>query len=198
MKKLTNILGAAAMLAAVSLPASAATYIDHDPLNRSLGSGYQSYSLSGWFTITGPSWTDTDSWSNSDGDVRGYVPGTAITSAYASFELESTDREREIVDIDLGSSDFLTTTGNQVNGTVAFGDNLTVSMIADLQSEGAIRYTVTLRNLANNADDVGVNWARLVVTTADSTSVPDGGTTVALLGTALLGLVAARRRFSRK
>jgi hypothetical protein len=174
-----------AMLSGLIPTAQAATYRDYDPINTTLeGAGDTYHGVFNIVTLDG----------NSALDIAGFVPSAeTITVATASFALSSTDTAPEQVNIDLGISDFLTTPGSQVYGTQIYGGNLTLQMIADLQADGSISYTLTLLNSpATTSEDVGVSWANLAVTTKPK-AVNDGGVTLVLLGMSLTGLAGVRR-----
>lgn len=182
---LTKLMAVAGVLAAMVHAAGAATYRDYDPINIDLdGAGAKVQGIFNVVTLDG----------NSPLDVAGFNPATeTIVSASAAFALWSDDTAPERVNIDLGVNDFFTTPGTQVYGTQIFGGNLTLQMVASLQVNGSISYTLTLVDIAGiTTEDVGVKWANLYVTTKPK-NVDDNGMTLGLLALSLVGLVGWRR-----
>lgn len=81
----------------------------------------------------------------------------------------------------------------EVNLATLLGGDVKGSVLMDLSADGRLEYTIS-----QVTGDLYVGFAKLVAEasprTGTANAVPDGGTTVALLGLALLGLSAARRK----
>lgn len=191
MKSVFTALALGAAAAAVTVPAHAIafSYQDFDPINKVLFTG-----LAG--TINHESTFDI---SNNDGDggpnIVGFNPASQnLISGYVEFELWGTliggGLQKEKARFDLGSSSF-STPGNQILGTQIYGGNLTVNLLADLEADGSLNYKVSLIDQGLlNIDTVLLVSGNLVA------HVPDSGSTMALFGAGLLGLVAFRSRRS--
>ncbi len=181
MKTIKSLLTLSAVFAALFLRASAGFYTDTDVQNVTLSEGD---------SVTGQ-------WS--------YGPigaGETITKIDTWFKFSSEDSETEQFHIDLGVGD-----GNIDASTTSlvfnFGSNYTLnwtftnnaSLFADA-ANGLLSYTVTATSNNNRQweNDFTFNWAKVEVTTAKS-SVPDGATTIALLGMSFIGLVGMQRKF---
>lgn len=191
MKSLVTALTLGAAAAAITVPAHAIAYSyqDFDPINKVLFTG-----LLG--TVNHESTFDI---STSDGDggpnTVGFNPAIEkLIGGYVEFELWGTEiaggLQKEKARFNLGSLNF-NTPGTQILGTQVFNKDLTVNLLADLQADGILNYKVSLidQGLAN-IDTVVLKSANLVA------HVPDGGSTMALLGAGMLGLVAFRSRRS--
>jgi hypothetical protein len=137
-------------------------------------------------------------------DLVGFNPLTQqINSAVARFAFSDgyqPDSALEKVDISLGG--ILLINDQEVNGThqnipssyAWYSASLTAPMIADLSVDGSISYLVNLLNLPQNTDNTWLKGAKITVQV--SNRVPDGGTTVSMLGLAMVGLWVLRRRTS--
>jgi hypothetical protein len=188
--------------------AQAATFVDFDSINRRITGGSVG-GYSGAFHVTAPDQDGNDNGAGANQqDVLGYAPGTPIVSAFAEFSFwGDTDNQRETVSIEMTGLfqilwfeitewQDLGTTPDHITGSYLFSEDLTGAMVANLESDGNISYRLDVHPNSNN-NDVTLEWGRLTVVTADTTSrVPDGGATVALLGLGLLGLVGLKRRLA--
>ena len=191
MKSLVTALTLGAAAAALTVPAHAIAYSyqDFDPINKVLFTGVLG-------TVDHESTFDI---SVSDGDggpnIVGFNPATEnLIGGYVEFELWGTviggGLQKEKARFTLGSLSF-NTPGTQILGTQIYGGNLTVSLLADLQEDGSLDYRVRLIDQGLvNIDTVVLKSANLVA------HVPDSGSTMALLGAGMLGLVAVRSRRS--
>lgn len=157
--------------------------------------------------------TANDSYSNSvsgllditTGNPTNYNPATMVlTSATIKFAFADTNDPtevwwqsdgNEIVSVSLDSTFFQSA---EVGGTHASFDwtsiagNLSGTIFSNLQTDGKLNYTVTI-----TSGDVWFKGAQLdaVGNVRNNTpGVPDSGSTVALLGLALVGLAVFKRR----
>jgi hypothetical protein len=116
----------------------------------------------------------------------GFVVGTD-TAVSGSAYFDVTDylnpNNRDRISIDLGD---MTASGQVLDYSFA---SLDLNILATIDASGMLGYTITATK-----GDFFVNDASLTVD-ASAQSVPDGASTVALLGIALLGLSAAARKF---
>jgi hypothetical protein len=120
--------------------------------------------------------------------AHGFVPGSqTISIAYASFSFYDSDFGLEMVTISLDSSALTIGVPNPI-GFSAFGGLVGGYVLADLNATGKLDYTVTM--IGNS--DVTLKGASLLAVTGSP--VPDGGSTLALLGCAIFGLGWARKK----
>lgn len=116
----------------------------------------------------------------------------------AVFLLADADKAQEEFSIQLGGIERLDS--GKIDDATAFGITFELagggvaSLLGDINADGILNYTISA-----TSGNFNVLWARLVVSTDQSGSqsgsrVPDGGLTLALLGTSLLGLYAFRRK----
>lgn len=98
---------------------------------------------------------------------------------------------KEIVQVDLGLVVGVDFGPVEVNLATLLGGNLTGDLRLDLSEDGKLSYTIN-----NKGGDFYVGFAKLAAEVSPRTgnAVPDGGTTAALLGLALLGLSAVGRK----
>ena len=120
----------------------------------------------------------------------GYTPGDHITSAFATFTVRDENRneaEDESFVVELGG-EYFTSGGPNIPFSVGVtvGGSLIASLLVDLQTDGILWYTIT----ATGGD------FRFKVASLQAT-VPDGGTTVGILGLGMLGVAGFRRFVSR-
>lgn len=110
----------------------------------------------------------------------GYVTGTKIDSGAVNFWFHNSNGDTFNVLVGLD------TLLNEVNaGPVVFeSKSLNGTLIVDLQADGIINYTVSNAGLT----DITFDYALLTA------NVPDGGTTVMLLGGALASLGLLRKK----
>lgn len=131
--------------------------------------------------------------------LDGFNPATMqVNSAVASFAFaDDGDSAYEYVNIYLDNTLFLGPI--EVDGTHAniptsydwHSGALSGSLIGSLNADGILNYTVTV-----TSGDTYLKRAKLVA--QGGYKVPDGGTTVLLLGASLTGLAALSRKFARK
>ncbi len=182
--------------AALAAPAFAISFTDTSGsptfLNTTPNDGYSS-SVSGTLDIT-------------TGNPVNYNPATMVlTSATIKFAFADTydptshsngaDSSSEFVSVSLDSLFFQSA---EVCGTHAAFDwtsiagGLSGSIFSNLQSDGKLNYTVTI-----TSGDVWFKGAQLDAVgnlRTNTPGVPDSGSTVALLGLALVGLAVFKRR----
>ena len=130
------------------------------------------------------------------GTSLGYTQGPTITRAIASFGLWDNDTAKEQVRFSVGGITLGSTPGQQINGYNVYTFDLlalltTPAALSDL-ADGTVSYRVSMANNWSN-EDVWLKWAYFEIET-QAASVPDGGTTLALLGVGVLGLAFAFRR----
>ena len=196
--KLNQILLATLSLLSFSGAASAGaiSWVDRDP-DTTMGP-LQYLSVSGTSTYS----------STFDITTAGFIPGQFIIDSINvkfAFADDASDSD-EFVDIVLGGVkiwDDLEVDGTHANAPVSyewfsqsvFGN---ATILGDLNSDGILNYSVTVQNLSGSKDTY-LKIAELTVTgdpkrTTTGQPVPDGGATLALLGAALMGLGAIRRK----
>jgi hypothetical protein len=147
------------------------------------------------YLTANPSWYQTSYYESSFNILNdGFNPATMdVSSAYVKFAFadDSSSDSGEWVDIKLGGNlrfDDVEVDGtwwNQAYDWVSGG--LSGSFLADLQ-DGILTYKVKVVS-----GDTYLKEAKLIAK-GDYSRVPDGGSTVALLGAGLLGLLALKRR----
>ena len=118
-----------------------------------------------------------------------------ITAATATFVFDDKDGYYSI-DVNLGSYDFKSQ--SEIHADITFSDTLTANMLFDLNTDGKISYTITASSMGGN-DEFRLDSAKLVATVENQTnSVPEGGSTIALLGAgfAALGLFSRLRKIA--
>jgi hypothetical protein len=187
MKKLLPL---ACLAIALTSRLFAVPYSDVNPANVRLDASPGSYV---WLPFIGTTWVDNELYNPSytgEWTLAGYNPAAeTIVSASASFLLwdlaGSEQYSITFADIAIGGGSFA--------WFLDTGDiNLSGNALVDLSADGSLYYTVT----ANS----GSFWLKEASLYAESAplpptqSVPDSGTTVALMGSALVGLVAFRRK----
>lgn len=166
--------------------ARAIPYVDFNPIGVKLDDANPSYL--GEFNIV---------------DV-GYNPATQrVTSATAWFAFADDvlpwDGLADPLDL-YGNNEVVKVDLGLVNGyfgpvevdlATVLGGNVEGSVLLDLSSDGVLSYKIN-----KVAGDFYIGFAKLVAEASPRTAnaVPDGGTTAVLLGLALLGLSAARRK----
>ena len=128
----------------------------------------------------------------------GYNPATQeVTSATATFSIWDADMPgggSEQVRIDLGSSsDWITQ--NNFSLALVLSSGLELSLLADLNVDGIISYRLRQAQSGSGTLSYYLEQAELVAQVAEL-PVPDGGTTLAMLGLGLIGLGALRRKLS--
>lgn len=127
------------------------------------------------------------------GDKAGFKPKTQIvTSAIATFLLTDWCCQKATYDIDLGNSEFFDGKISRYSIQLVFG-SLTANMLADLNADGSITYSL----IQETGNSLKLNWASLCVE-AECAPVPDGASSLILLGSALGGLNLLLRRSARR
>ena len=173
--------------------ANAALYYDLDVFSSSQGYVSVGDSLTGTFDITGP------------GLGKGFTPDGSEDVDWAFFEFtllderDPTGAKMETWHIEVGAADIADAPGSNefasggslIIGRFVFGfGNLAIE--ADIQADGKVAYEIS----ASSGDFRVINGLMKVGTvTGSNNRVPDGGMTLALLGSGILGLCALRRRF---
>jgi hypothetical protein len=203
MKSFSKLTLAAILALGFTLPSFALSFSDSDGSPTWLSasdSSSSNNSVSGWLNIT-------------TGNSPNYNPLTmTLTSATIKFAFADTyepgknwngydesdsgpgndSQYREYVSIKLDTLNFLS--GVEVDGTHAAYDwtsasgALSGSFFSALEVDGKINYKVTI-----TSGDVWFKGAKITAT-GDYKSVPDAGSTVALMGMGLLGLAALKHR----
>lgn len=184
MKNAFKILALCSAAVALSSTASALYWEDYDSIVVKLGEG-QSYH--GEFRIVAP--------------VDTYNPAIhTVTSARVGFAFaDDASDVGEYVDIWIDASKIWNDL--EVNGThpaINFAWSwkwLSGSLLTQLQ-DGVLNYTVKIQNTPNGYGDTWLKAAHLKAW-GELKQVPDSGSTLALFGLGLLGLVAARTRFAK-
>ncbi len=170
--------------------ANAALYYDLDVFSRAEGYVNVGDSLTGTFDITGT------------GLGKGYTPGGSEVVDWAFFEFtlldekDPTGAKTETWHIEVGAQDLaggndFASGGSLIIGKFVYGFG-NYSIEADIQADGKVDYEIS----ATSGDFQVINGLMKVGTvTGNNNRVPDGGMTLALLGSGILGLCALRRRF---
>jgi hypothetical protein len=161
---------------AVALPqAQAVIYTDHQNINATL-SRYN------------PLYQD-----EFDIYQHGFRPANEdVISGAVAFVFIDADKKEERVDINLGEEDFRS--GRINYGFTVFGGLLSCDALIDINEDGKISYDV--RWVSGDAFRLvtGTLVACATASAPPSHGVPDGGTTVAMLGVAMLALGCVQRK----
>jgi hypothetical protein len=120
-------------------------------------------------------------------DSVGYVPGTPLTNVKVGFTFATAGNTYN-VSYTLGSTSSGALGGLPTGTTFSVGGAVGALAVTDLQLDGILEYTVKW-----------VSGPAFIVTSARLTAetippVPDGGSTVMLLGSTLMGMAALARR----
>lgn len=190
------------LLAGSAIQANAAVLLNPDYQDvDSFGDGVQGIWLapgqgvSGTFDIKlgeNDTWTVPSYFSGLGGvtfsDKAGFQPGVSapLRSAQAFFYVGGLD-SGEIVDIDLASGDFLTA-GGGAQKFFLLGGEIQIDLLVALNTKGELEYSILNESPAGHY--FAVKAAQLQAT------VPDGGLTLALLGTAMTGLALFRNKLA--
>lgn len=119
----------------------------------------------------------------------GYTPSTEeVYSANAEFQFWDLFGGQESLSIALGGSQF--EQSGSFTGLITLSDNVVGSALLDLSSDGIVSYTIT-----RTSGEFTLTNATLVAQ-AGSRSVPDGGTTLALLGMSVAGVLGFQRKIA--
>jgi hypothetical protein len=123
-------------------------------------------------------------------DIGGYVLNTPIVSATAYFYVRNGNQGNDTIAIDLGSAQFFNS-GAEDSFTIVDG----AASISLLQSNGVISYSVNQAGTTGGSNFI-LDYAQLQVTTTRTASngVPDGGSTLVLLGLGLAGIAFVSRK----
>lgn len=182
------ILAITGVIAFASEQAKAIEYRDADLWNTSiaaLGSVSGDFNIvaldgNNTFTVSSIFNASTQAGGQTFNSVAGYVPGTPIQSGDVAFWFHNSANDTFNITVGLGT---LLSSAN--SGPVALvAQNLNATLIADLQADGVINYRID--NLGGTA--ITFDYALL------RANVPDGGTTVMLLGAGLSCLGLIRRK----
>lgn len=187
---------AAAALIGLSSSSMAASWIDADQFGISIAPGVGNAYASSFdlvnadgtssFLVNASNYSPfTQQGGQTFTSVLGYTPGESILGGEMAFWFRDTLGDSFTINLDLATDFNIVTGGPQV----VVGQSLTVSVIASLEADGAVNYTVT----NGGPNNITFDYA---VLRADTANVPDGGTTLALLGSAIigLGLLHSKRR----
>jgi hypothetical protein len=115
----------------------------------------------------------------------GYVPGSGLSSAVATFWVRDQTRNEgadEMASVELDGNWFANSASNLPFSNISFGGSLALNLLMALEANGTLTYTITAVT------------GNFYFKRAELTAVPDGGTTIALFGLGLLGLAAAKRK----
>jgi hypothetical protein len=190
MKKPTTTIVSLALLTLGITSARAITFTDLDTWNTPLNGGHPTFTSS--FNIAAGD--------RGAGDIFGYASSThRIDSATVLFAFgNDNDPQNETVAITLGGISFAGQTQSSWAVTSPLGGGIAnVSVFADLKADGVLDYTVTW-----SGNPLTFAWAKLTANAttvspgAAPNSVPDGGTSCAMLGFALTGLGLLKRKVS--
>lgn len=192
-KKLLIGIGAGVGLLAAT--ASAGSYLDFDWVNQrvdTIRTTPDPTFITGTFDIMTPEPLLPGAPAWAPDDVGGYVPaalgGTEdVTVASATFELQDLAGQYAPVVV-TSENGFLGTSPSQ---QIVLAPGVAASLVSVVQDQGNIDWKVSAIQ-----GGFKVNWARFDVQTTQKppVAVPDGGATIGLIGLAMLGLLAVRRR----
>lgn len=186
MKKLTCTVaaGIGLLVGATCAKAVPFQYRDFDPILKTLDANNASKkSYSGQFDIA----TNSDGTETPEKDIVGYDPITqTITSATAWFKFRNINAEDDYVSVELNGALLFSTP--LVTTFSKFGQQITGSLLIQLDQTGQLDYTVTA-----DSGKFKLVWARLDAK-ADyrQTRVPDNGMTLSLMGLALCALAGLK------
>jgi hypothetical protein len=164
---------------ALALNAFGAQYVDDNAADVRLDANF----LGGLNPLYNPSYTG-----QFDLTGYGFNPNTQdINSAVATFTLWDTPVLGGSEGYRITVDGITTASGGSFSGFITLGGAVTGTLLGNLNDDGILDYTVTATS--------GVFWLLDANLTAEATnSVPDGGTTLGLLGLGFLGIVYLRRK----
>jgi hypothetical protein len=180
-------LATACVLAALAQQAMATQYRDADPWGTSIaggGSVADSFNISildgdaNAFTVDSSTYGALQLGGATFTSAGGYIAGTPISGGDVSFWFR--DASGAGFQITVGLDSVLNSGGS----VVFHSDSLDATLIADLQLDGVINYSVQ----NNGPNSITFDYALL------EANVPDGGMTVACLGFAFVGVETLRRK----
>jgi hypothetical protein len=170
--RLLSTVSVLAVALAICVPqAQAALYLDHDVILKTLS--YSNPTHGGTFNIA----------------AQGYNPDAEqITWAGFAFTFMDSDLREDTVRISLSGD--AQGVHHVTYGFSIFGGLLSGDALLDLSEDGIVSYQVKWLT----GDPFLLKTASLLAETSANASVPDGGTTVGMLGLALLGLGLMSRK----
>jgi hypothetical protein len=180
MKRIKQLAAVASALSLLAMSAGAATYWDYDSINQTLsgkGDFYQSD-----FNIADAGYnptTETVNWF----EVWFKIYDNDSSDEYGKFKLGIGDWETPWLELDTDTYHYSFNSG---------------SVLANLDVDGILPYRIELGNDNDCDNDVKVKWAKLKAYTSarPNSNVPDGGSSLALLGVGLLGMAGLGRKLT--
>jgi len=174
-------------------PSAALNFQDIDTWGTTLSAGQ---SIAGSFDIVNAALGSTTIMAGYDNagaifsDIGGYVLNTPIISATAYFYVRDGNQGNDTITIDLGSAQFFNSAAED-SFTILDG----AASISLLQSNGLVSYSVSQSGTTGGSNFI-LDYAQLQVTTTRTTpnAVPDGRSTLALLGLGLAGIAFDSRK----
>jgi hypothetical protein len=145
-------------------------------------------------------------------DVGGFIPGSSIPSAVATFDVHANGNHSFLFDIELdgimfaqnvaisGPNTDLSVNGDGVIDGLGANAANELAILAALALDGKLTYKLTRKD--DDEATLGFNIADLVVKAdgvipPSSVPTPDGGSTFALAGIALAAVASLRRKLSK-
>ncbi len=187
MKTITTIALVTLLLAGTG---HAITFRDYDLINTTLNGGSSSYDYRGSFNIS--------TGDGGAGDLSGYNPSFHTLNTASAFFTFTGGNTLRSFELDLGNW----------SGSATFVRELTLGVdaavfLGQLQADGVLNYVITRTTgsftlVSAELTAYGVEREMPRINTPDPAppnhAVPEGGVTVALLGSAFCGLALVRRR----
>ncbi|HZM86353.1 MAG TPA: VPDSG-CTERM sorting domain-containing protein [Blastocatellia bacterium] len=182
MSKVVSRIASRFLLAALSLfavaQAQAVIYTDHQVINETLSRYNPAYESE--FNIY----------------QYGFRPASEdVISAGVAFLFYDADLREERVEINLGQEELQTGIINK--GFTVFGGLLSCDALIDINEDGKISYDVRWVS-GDSFRLVSGTLTACATASAPANGVPDGGTTVAMLGFAMLVIGGAHRKFKAR
>lgn len=176
MKSILSIIIGLAVLAGSQAPA-ATIYTDQDTVGFSFSAQAGRGTYSGTWDLLS----------------EGYTPGTPTISALAEFVFSDPNGGTETVVVSVGGQQLYAGFGTPGTSDFVISGAVTGGALVNLESTGLLSYRI-FRNTGIFTLDTAT--LTVAVNDQDPNGVPDGGTTVALLGLGLAGLAGIRRKLS--